>query len=56
MPSGMLCSAMAIVRVIPSFIFVADDRNVATPSGMLCSIIAIMENIPTLNSLLFCFS
>ena len=34
-PSGILCKAMAMVRVIPNAILLWADKNVAIPSGIL---------------------
>ena len=47
-PSGMLCKAIAIVKVIPNFVLVLEVKYVAIPSGILCKIMANMAISPTL--------
>lgn len=51
-PSGILCSAIAIAMDIPRVMSLFVVMNVAIPSGMLWIIIAIIEMYPTLYRLL----
>ena len=47
-PSGMLWSAIAMVREIPRDMFLLVDIKVIIPSGMLWMMMAIIEMIPIL--------
>ena len=51
-PSGILCKAIAMVRLIPSVKLLLLVMKVAIPSGILCKMIANIEIIPTLYNVL----
>lgn len=53
MPSGILCRAMDIAKIKPSFRSILEETNVVIPSGILCKIKANTEIIPSLYNLLF---
>lgn len=50
-PSGILCIAMAKVKLRPRVVLVELAKKVAIPSGILCNIIATIDIMPTLYKL-----
>ena len=50
-PSGILCMAMAKVKLRPRVVLVELAKKVAIPSGILCNIIATIDIMPTLYKL-----
>ena len=50
-PSGILCNAIAIDKVIPNFKLCVVAMYVAIPSGILCIMMAIIDITPTLYKL-----